>query len=258
MAFGTTNIEQVKAMSVPAGQRPKGGVVAQAGVMLVSWRSGETDKLFQVYVNGRLMGASAHRQQRALLVEYDHTHPAVIEVVWVRAQDRYVDYARQLNGFTEKDGVHAVVSLPRRGTMELGSRAKLFWDAGTGVMDYSQPLMVQEVWPEPEDKWGWGQDGFGRGDFGYSSTAAPGWGRGSFGEGEFGFDADKLVFESEALPRGTYQFAVRLTDAQGNAAEGEAEIVTVSIDPVPEGPGLAIESYDSGSNELVLNIKSGE
>ena len=254
MAFGTTNIDKVRAMVFPAGQRREGGGAAQAGVLLVSWCSSETDKLFQVYVNGQRAGVSAHPRQRMLLVQYDHRHPAVIEVIWVTARDRYVDYARQLSGFTARDGGHAVVSLPRRGTIELGSVARLFWDAGTGQMDYAEPLAVQKVWPEPADKWGWGQDGFGCGDFGYSGRAALGWGRGSFGGGEFGFDADLLVFESEALPVGTYQFAVRIMDAKGNSDVGEVEKVTLSIDPRPEGPELTMASYDEVTGELVLEI----
>ena len=229
MAFGITNIEKVRATAFLAGSDRVGKPAVLPGLTLVSWRSSETDKLFQVYVNGQLAGVTWYREQRMLLVEYDDTHTAAIEVIWVTSDCKCVDYSEQLTGFGATDGSHAVLGVLRCGTLPLGSTAALYWDSGTGEIDYSEPLAERAVWSDPLAKWGWGLDAFGKGDFGYSGTAAAGWGRGSFGEGEFGFDAELLTFKSGSLAGGDYQFALRLSDAVGNLDAGEVEIVSVNI-----------------------------
>ena len=254
MAFGTSNIDKVRTMVFPAGQMRQDRLAAQSGLILLSWHSSETDKFFQVYVNGKLAGITSHPAQRKLLIQYDHRHSAALEVIWVTPDDKYVDYSEQLTGFGPEPGSHAVLSFPRRGNLPLYSDAHLFWDAGGGEIDYGEPLAVQAIWAGPFDKWGWGLDSLGRGDFGYSGTGATGWGRGSFGEGEFGFDAEMLTLQSDSLPAGAYKFPVRLVDAAGNLHEGDISLVTLSIDPLPAGPGLALESYDDSKDELVLNI----
>ena len=255
MAFGSTNIDRVRATVFPAGQLKDGTAVALPGLILLSWRSPLTDKLFQVYVNGEFGGATSHPEQRALVVQHDHIHPAAIEIIWVTAEDKYVDYSRQLTGWQETDGSHAVLRFPRRGSIPLGSEAQLFWNAGEGDINYNEPINKQFVWADIADKWGWGSDGFGEGDFGYSGTGAIGWGRGNFGEGEFGFDADMLTFESKSLTAGAYNFAVRLSDARGNLDQGVIINKELHIDPLPIEPSLAIESYDDQSDILILNIK---
>ena len=254
MGFGTTNIERVRAQVFPAGRLQREEVVALPGLVLVGWESGETEKFFQVYMDGRLSGVAKHPEQRMLLLEYEHAHPAAIEVIWVTKEDRYTDFARQLSGFEETDGSHVVIFVPRTSGLPLASRLELYWDGGSGVIDYSEAIVTQQVWANPFDKWGFGLDTFGEGDFGYSGTGAVGWGLGSFGIGEFGFDADELVLCTEALEAGEYQFAARLVDEFGNWDEGDTEIFTIGIDPIPEEPELGIVSYDEKNDELVLEI----
>ena len=154
----------------------------------------------------------------------------------------------------QKRGSHAVLSWPRRGTIPLGAKAMVYWNKGSGEIDYNNPLVTKAIWSSIVEKWGWGLDSFGKGDFGYSGTGAVGWGRGSFGKGEFGFDAEMVIFESESLPSGQYKFAVRMMDAQGNLDEGEFSTWECDIDPLPVAPGLQIESYDELSDILTLNI----
>ncbi|KPK76405.1 MAG: hypothetical protein AMJ79_06715 [Phycisphaerae bacterium SM23_30] len=254
MTFGITEINKVRATVFPAGQLRDGTAVVLPGLILLSWQSKLTDKLFQVYVNGKLAGLSSHPKQRELVVQYDHTHPTGIEVIWVEAEDRYVDYSRQSTGWRETDGSHAVLCFHRRGSIPLGSEAQLYWNAGQGDIDYSEPISRQSVWADAADKWGWGLDSFGVGDFGNSGTGAIGWGRGDFGEGEFGFDADIITFESEPLTGGTYKFAIRLSDAWGSLDQGEIIQTEIHIDPLPIGPILDMESYDNQTDTLFLNI----
>ena len=252
MTFSIDNIDSVKATPFPAGRLRDGKVVPVPGLIMVRWRSSETDKLFQVYVNGQLAGVTVDPAQRVLMAPHEHTHPAAIEIVAVEAADKDVDHAGELAGFTADDGSHVSLSWPRLGTMPLGSVAHICWNSGEGEIDYGNPIATQTVWPDPTEKWGWGLDRFGEVGFGYSGGAI-GWGRGAFGSGEFGFDAEMMTFETESLPIGTYCFAVRLANETGSLDEGDVISVEVSVDPLPEAPGLALESYDPVGG-LVLNI----
>ena len=180
MAYNTEHISRVRAMGFPAGTQGGAEMVSLPGLVMVSWRSEETDKLFQVYVNGRWSGATAHPRQRKLLVEYEHSHTTAIEVVGVQPNEKNVNFADELAGFTEADGCHAVIHWPRRGVLPLGSRVMVYGDGESGQIDYGEPLVTMEVWAGVAEKWGYGLDGFGKGDFGYSGTGALGWGRGSF------------------------------------------------------------------------------
>ena len=254
MGFGMTNIERAWAQVFPAGRLQREDVVALPGLVLVGWESRETEKYFQAYGDGRLLGVTGHPEQRMLLLEYEHDHPTAIEVIWVTKEDRYTDFAGELSGFEETDGAHAVIFVPRMSGLPLASRLELYWDGGRGVIDYSEAIVTQPVWANPFDKWGFGLDTFGEGDFGYSGAGAVGWGLGNFGIGEFGFDADELMLSTEALEAGEYQFAVRLVDEFGNWDEGDTEIFTIGIDPIPEEPELCIASYDDVNDELVLEI----
>ena len=143
---------------------------------------------------------------------------------------------------------------PQWGTLELGSKVVVFGDGGSGQINNDQPLSEVETWPVLMEKWGWGLDCFGGGDFGYSGTGAIGWGRGHFGGGEFGFEARGLHYRSPALASGTYQYAVKLRDRMGRLDDGEGQIRTVTVDPLPRGAGVSIASYDEENDRLVLSI----
>jgi len=253
MAVSTENIAQVKARAFPAGGLSDGALVPLAGLALVSWQSSESEKLFQVYVNGRWAGATMTASQRSLLVQCDPLEVAAIEVVSVDSAERVIDFSGELEGFSELDGCRVVLSWPRRGKLPRDSKAVIYGDGGEGSINYDEPIATVDIWEGPADKWGWGLDGFGAGDFGYSGAGAVGWGKGSFGEGEFGFDADIQSFESEPLAAGRYKFAVRISDTRGNLGEDITEH-EIGIDPLPRAPNLAIESYDPTSDRLLLNI----
>lgn len=254
MTYSTDNIDHVSAIAFPAGQLRDGTMVPLPGLILLKWHSSATDRLFQAYVNGRLAGATVVPEQRMLLVQYDHTHTAAIEIIAVTPNNRDKDYGPKLCGFKETDGCHVVLSWPRRGCLPLGSTAQVYWNGGSGDIDYGKPLATQAIWPDIAEKWGWGLDAFGNGDFGYSGNGAPGWGRGSFGEGEFGFDADMLSFRSEPLGLGKYAFVVRLFDGAGNIDEGGVAPVEIGVDPLPVAPNVTIENYDDTHDKLVLDI----
>ena len=254
MAYSVEKIDKVRAMTFPAGTLRYGELVSLSGIILGSWKSDETDKLFQVYVNGQWAGATSHPHQRMLLVPYEHTHTAALEVIAVEPEERNIDFSDKLKGFTSNDGSHAILTWPKRGVIPLGSQANVYWNSGEGEIDYSEPLITKDIWSSPINKWGWGLDAFGKGDFSYSGTGAIGWERGSFGLGEFGFDAELQKFQSNVLPIGTYMFAVRLRDELGNLDEGEITTVSISVDPLPAAPSVKIDNYDEQSDTLTLSI----
>lgn len=254
MGFSTNNISNVKAMAFPLGINGNGDMIEMPGLILVTWDSYATDTLFQTYVDGELSGVTSVLYQRKLLVQYEHTHTAAIEVIAVDPEDMNVDYANELDGFIDIDGSHVLISWPKRGVLPLGSKAKVYWNSGSGEIDYNQALTTQTVWQMVCEKWGWGLDAMGRGDFGFSGTGAPGCGRGSFGKGEFGFDAELQSFQSESLSTGTYQFAVRLSDAFDNHIAQNDVTCQISVDSLPNAATLAIESYDEQLDSLSLNI----
>lgn len=254
MGFSVADINNVRAMCFPAGRGAGEAIVPLPGVTLVSWDSVEADKLFQVYVDGQWAGVTSGPGQRMLLVQCRDVHTSVIEVVAVEAEDKVTDFAASLDGFSTTDGGRVLLTWPQRGSLPLESKAVVHWDSGGGQIDYDNPLAIQDNWPNPAAKWGWGLDQFGEGDFGYSGTGAEGWGQGAFGRGEFGFDAQMLTWQSDELEAGTYGFAVRTTDGQGNFDAGETTVFEVSVDPLPAAPSLGIDSCNAGNDELVLNI----
>ena len=254
MKFSIDKIDSVRAVPFPVGQLQDGKATPLPGLVLLCWRSDETTRLFQAYVNKKLTAVTAIPQQRMMLVEYDHTHPAAIELAAVDPADKFTDFSSELGGFTSADGTHVKLGWPRRGSLPLDSVAKIYWDAGSGVIDTDNPLDQVLIWSDERDKWGWGLDRFGRGDFGYSGTGAPGWGLGVLGQGEFGFDAEMMAYESDELLGGRYKFALRLFDTRGTPQQDELEIFEVFIDPIPEAPMLIIDSYNPVSDTLVLQV----
>ena len=254
MPYSTEHIHNVKAMMFPAGQSSDGTIVPIPGLALLSWNCRQTEMFFQAYVNGRPAGVTAEFEQRTLLVQIEPKCVTLIEIIAVPPEEKYCDYSNKLEGFSQNDGCYAKLLWPRLGTLALTSKAAVFWDAGSGSINFQKPLEIIKIWPAEFDKWGWGLDKLGMGDFGYSGTGAIGWGRGSFGNGQFGFDADIMRFQSRPLEAGKYQFAVGLTDGPGNLNEGQSAQYTIRIDPVPNAPNLAIESYNEQNDTLKLKI----
>ena len=140
--------------------------------------------------------------------------------------------------------------------LPVGSTAQIYFDDGTGQIDYSTPLNDSpiRIWPSWQDKSGFAMSCFGRSDFGYDSSAAAGFGRGNFGDVQFGFDDDTIEWISPQLQCGTYKFAVIITDETGNQSEPiETEPITVTPLPTP-AENLDISSFDKQMNQLVLII----
>ncbi|MBE0537437.1 MAG: hypothetical protein IH624_17375 [Phycisphaerae bacterium] len=224
----------------------------------VRWRSTHQDMLHQVYVNGRLAGATGGRGDRSLLVALPSspTRPLRVEVFAVPPGEAYVDFGDAAP--EAQRGRVELVWLRRMGLPAAGA-ARVFASGGDGPVDYTSPVSEPlPIWPAWQAQGGFGMSRFGASDFGYDGSAAVGFGCGLFGEGPFGFDADAMRWVSEELADGVHRFAVTVTDACGSeSAPAESEPVTVVRRAAALG-ALAVEAYDNAAGRLVIGIAAAK
>ncbi len=250
-------IEDVGLFELPCGIWANGGYIAGCRFALVKWRSSFSDKFYQVYVNGGYAGATIDSHQRQMLVAIPASFelPARIEVFAVEAEYADTDFSDELD-FPAGQSGRVKITMLRSQNLPIGATCRIYYDAGTGEIDYDNPLNDQpiRIWPAWQDKAGFGMSSFGGSDFGYDSSAAVGFGKGSFAQGRFGLDADTFDWISPQLDAGVYKFAVIVTDKAGNQA-GAIESGPVTVTPIPKpAEKLSISSFDKQTNQLVLSI----
>ena len=257
MALISEGIENVRAIEVPAGIWKDGDSVALPRVVLVRWHCDWIDKLYQVYVNGQYAGATVEPGQREMIVQLPSSCqlPVRMEVFAVQAGEADIDFSEELYSAIAQSG-RVKITLLRSQELSIGSTVQIYFDNGTGEIDYDNPLndMPIRVWPERQDKAGFGMSRFGFSDFGRDWSAGVGFGRGSLGNGEFGVDADTLEWISEPMQAGIYKFAVKVTDERGNeSGVSETEEVAVIL-PAKPAEHLDVYSFDKNTNNLVLSV----
>jgi hypothetical protein len=222
----------------------------------VGWRSTWQEKLYHIYVNGSLAGATVDPAQRYLVVSTPSALESAVHVeVAVEPCEAHIDLARELTS-SPFCGSRVRLTLLRSQILPIAATVNVYFDGGTGDIDYSTPLNQAPIplWPYWKDKAGFGMARFGTGDFGHDAAAAVGFGKGLFGRGQFGLDADAIGWISPALPLGAYRFGVKVADHQGN--EGPAtETTTMTIVPAARpAAGLDIAIFNKQANELTLHI----
>ena len=257
MTLISSGIDKVRVFDLPIGIGSDGSYISQAGLALVKWYSSWDDKFYQVYVNGELAGVTVDQSQRQKVVHVSDVNNKAgrIEVFAVEPVHAHIDYGSQLDSSIGQSG-RVKISLLRSQLLCADARFEVYFDNGTGTIDYENPLTDEPVriWPNWQDKAGFGMSSFGRSDFGYDYSAAVGFGLGSFGNGDFGVDADIVEWTSESIAAGVYKFGVKVfDDSQNQSQVSEIEDVTV-IPSAKPAVGLAINSYDKQTNQLVLNI----
>ena len=259
MKLISSGIENVRAFELPASIWANGDCVGTPRTALVKWadKTNQSDMFYQVYVNGQYAGATVDSRQRQMIVPVPSSFKSAvrIEVFAVEAEQAHTDFSKELAGPPVKSG-RVRISLLRSQNLPSEATAEIYFDNGTGVIDYSQPLSNRpiRIWPAWQDKAGFGMSRFGAGDFGYDSAAAVGFGKGSFGQGQFGLDADAIEWTSPLLMAGVYKFGVKITDGAGNkSSASETEPITV-IPAARPAEQVSISSFDKQTNELILNI----
>jgi len=261
MALISNGIESVRAFELPCGIWEDGKCIEAPRVALVKWRSSLQDLFYQVYVNGQYVGTTLDSQQRQMVVPIPTSLelPVRIEVFAVEAEHANTDFSNKLV-WRPADSRRVRIILLRSQKLPIGATAEIYFDNGTGEIDYDNPLTNSpiRIWPAWQDKTGFAMSRFGLGDFGYESAAVVGFGKGSFGHGQFGLDADTIEWTSPPLQSGTYKFGVKFTDKSGNKSSvSETEPITVTPAARPAGK-VSISSFDKQTNQLVLEIKNAQ
>lgn len=259
MSPNNNGIDSVRAFDLPAGIWPDGQYIKEPRVALVKWRSTWSDKFHQVYVNGRYAGTTLDSGQRQLIVPFPTSpeSPVRIEVFAVEAEYADKDFSSELTR-PPVDSGRVTITLLRSQNLPAGATAQIYFDNGTGQIDYNNPITDTpiSIWPAWQDKAGLGMSRFGLGDFGWDSAAAVGFGKGSFGHGQFGLDADTTEWTSPSLPSGIYKFGIQITDpSDRHSTTSETGPVTVTPAARP-AEGLSVSSFDKQMNLLVLNIEN--
>lgn len=259
MKLISEGIEKVRVFELPAGIWATGECIETPKVALVKWtdKTNQGNMFYQVYVNGQYAGSTVEGQQRQMIVPIPSSFQSAvrIEVFAVDAEYAHIDLSKEHVNVPAMSG-RITISLLRSQNLLIDATAEIYFDNGTGTIDYSQPLSDRpmRIWPAWQDKAGFGMSGFGGSDFGYDSAGAVGFGKGSFGQGQFGLDADTIEWTSPPLTAGVYKFGVKITDGAGNessASETEPIAVIPAARPAEQ---VSICSFDKQTNELVLSV----
>ncbi|MBN2315453.1 MAG: hypothetical protein JXM79_16100 [Sedimentisphaerales bacterium] len=258
MSLISSGIESVRAYGLPAGIYADGKTPEAPRVALVKWKSTWSDKLHQVYVHGRYAGTTLDNQQKQMIVPVPTSleSPIRIEVFAVEAENAGIDFCSELAQLPINSG-RVKFTLLRSQNLPIDATVDIYYDDGTGDIDYDHPLNNSPVriWPAWQDKAGFGMSQFALDDFGYDSSASVGFGKGSFGHGHFGLDADAIEWISPILTTGTYRFGIKVRDDSGyQSASGETEPITIIPAPRP-AEKMSIASFDKQTNQLVLEIE---
>jgi len=257
MSFARDGIENIRAMVLPDGVAADGRCAALSRTALATWHSSLEGKCHQVYLNGRFAGATLDAEQRQLVVHSPSSFQSAVhvEVIAVEPKDAHVDFSRELDRPAAGSG-RVRLTILRSQTLPMEATANIYFDNGTGQIDYTEPLnpVPVPIWPCRQDKAGFGTAQFGAGDFGYDSAAAVGFGKGSFGHGQFGLDADAIEWTGPPLPLGRYRFGVRMADARGNESPA-SETAAIPVVPVARpAAGLEIVTFNEQTHQLTLRI----
>ena len=257
MALISSWIEKARVFELPNGVWANGRSAGCPRIALVKWQSRWSDKFYQIYVNGRYAGTTFDSYQRQMIVQMPTSleAPVRIEVFAVEAADANTDFSSEICSSDNHSG-RVRISFLRGQDLPINSTAQIYFDDGTGEIDYDDPLNDSpiRIWPAWQDKAGFGMSSFGFSDFGYDSAAAVGFGKGIFGRGWFGLDSDSIEWVSRVIQAGVYKFAVRVTDEEGNESAGSETgevMVTPSARPAEQ---INVSSFDKQTNQLVLEI----
>jgi hypothetical protein len=255
MGLIAEKISGVVATEMPAGIWSDGLATEEPRKAVVEWRSGWQDKFYQVYINGHFAGATVDTEQRRMIVFLPSSFGSSvrIEVFAIDAAEADVDFGSELAESRGESG-RVKIGLLKSQLLPVGAKAEIYFDSGSGQIDYDRSIGEIWVWPIWQEKCGLGLSRFGEGDFGRDWSAGAGFGAGLFGQGEFGVDAGVIEWVSGELSAGKYRFGVKIVDENGNASEAsETEEIVV----IPTARGVEeteVVSFDRETNELELRI----
>lgn len=233
------------------------------GGLIFRWSDSYTGKLYQLYIDGRLVAETNVVSKVAGTVKqlpYTVSSETVTwEVIAIDPADAVTDYSASLT-YSNSVGPRVQLVWARdQAILELGGYANVYGDLGTGTVDETSPLNAEPIYNFPD---GWGMYGFGMGPFGEGPLGVDGngmgFGVGEFTTGLFGFDLDNITWTSEPFPPGVYLFSVRLHDAAGNPDDDSLGDISVVVDCYPPAPAaISMSSYNSGTDIVTLSVTVG-
>jgi len=257
MALIDSGIEKVRAFELSVGVWADGSYMPAPRVVLVEWRSSWSDKFHQIYVNGQYAGVTLETGQKQMIVQLPTSleMPVRIEVFAVSAEDANTDFSSEFDSQNGDSG-RVKITLLRSQDLPVGSIAQIYFDNGTGEIDYDNPLNTSPIrlWSVWQDKAGFGQSRFCFADFGFDGSAAVGLGKGNFGYGQFGMDADTIEWLSEPMVVGVYKFAVKVIDEAGNESSGSETGEVTVIPAARAAERVGVSSFDKLANQLMLTV----
>ena len=257
MGLISNGIERARAFELAGGIWSDGDSVDVPRLALVRWYSSWSDKLYQVYVNGRFAGTTVDYDQREMAVQVptSFTTAVRIEVFAVEPADSVRDFSADISLVNGQYGRVRIRLLRRQGLPYMGT-VRIYFNGGSGEVDYNNVISESTffIWRQWQDKGGFGLCCFGESDFGYDSSASIGFGKGAFGSGEFGLDAEAFEWISGALEQGVYKFGIKVVDDAGDVGAAiESEEITL-IPGAKPAEEVSVSSFDKGINQLVLSV----
>ena len=253
MSLISGGVGKVRVFVLAGGVWADGDSYGMPRAALVKWWSSWSDKLYQVYVNGRYAGVTVETDQRQMVVPMPTSLETAVrmEVFAVKAEDAHVDFSSEL-GLSIGESGRVKIRMLRDQKLPAGGIVRIYSDNGTGEIDYDNAVNESpiRVWSAWQDKSGFGMSRFGFSDFGYDGAAAVG----GFGGGLFGFDAEVFEWASSPLSAGVYKFGIRVSDEAGNESTGSETGQIAVIPAARPAEKLRVSSFDKQTNELVLRI----
>jgi hypothetical protein len=150
MSLMSSGIESVRAFELPCGIWANGRYVGTPRVALVKWSSIHSDMLHQIYVNGRFAAVTVDNQQRQEIIHIPASFesPVRIEVFAVEPEQAHIDFSNDIEIPPGGSGRVKIILL-REQNWPIGTTANVYFDNGTGEIDYHNALndLPIRIWP---------------------------------------------------------------------------------------------------------------
>ena len=174
------------------------------------------DRRVQVYVDGELVEATAHREQRDLWLMLDRSRPHRVELLAVSPEaDVWQPHPQHLQAWRPTVQSRASLALLRDEALPVDATVEMSVDG--------QARPAAALWPGDEHRSGFGGL-FGEGGFGLGAATGPGLGLGELGYGPLGSDGTAFRWRDEGLLPGPLMLDVAVRDGQGRHVAGPTSV----------------------------------
>jgi len=218
----------------------------------IAFRSGNEGMHHQLYLNGRLRDWTDTPEQRRFLLSKT-AGPFELSIAAVAPRYRAVDLAAQLPAEARQPGCVYRVRMRRSHGYRRHWRLDVMTDRGTGEFD-PQPVTQREIWPQWLARWGWGEESFALGGFGYDGYNALGFGTAAFGDGPFGVETGEVAFDTVLTEDAVHQIMLRTASPDGRFVDADPAYFRATVPPSPPA-GLTASDYDAQTKTLTFQIQ---